>query len=502
ASEEVARHYASRRSVPDDQVIGLKLPEIETMNRREYSELLEAPLAGLIEKRGWWKWGGANGTSNKVVSAKIRYLVLCYGVPVRSLQDGSLVEPAVPGMADHLKVNTAAVDSELSCLPRLRETFPRAGFVLNSQASTLVGANLHPTNGVLMVARLDGPTPEIANQLVDKAMLAERHGLWGRAYMDVRGIKDGAYKAGDDWINQAAEASRLAGYETVVDDRPETFGPGFPLSQVALYAGWYDGNISGPFSGPTVEFMPGAIAYHLHSYSAHVLRSPDKHWVGPLLSKGATATMGSVDEPYLMGTPMIGVVLDRILLRGFTFGEAAYAGSPTLSWMTTMVGDPLYRPFQSDPARLHLDLARARVDLLNWFILRAVNVNRMQGIGRQDAVRFLREQPETARSAVLLEKKGDLLVELENRADAIDAYAAALERSPSPQQRIRILISLMKQQTAMGKNRDAVMSSLDLLACSGVDHPDRAAWLKTGLELATRFGLTAEADRLRRLSGQ
>jgi hypothetical protein len=31
--------------------------------------------------------------------------------------------------------------------------------------------------------------------------------------------------------------------------------------------------------------------------------------------------------------------------NGYTFGEAAWAAQPVLSWQTTVIGDPLYRPF-------------------------------------------------------------------------------------------------------------------------------------------------------------
>ena len=109
-------------------------------------------------------------------------------------------------------------------------------------------ANLNPTNDVLMVARLDGPTPEIARGLVDKAMEAETNGLWGRAYFDVRNIQDEGYKIGDTWIRGAAEISRVYGFDSIVDENPGTFRAGFPLSHCALYAGWYDENISGPFA--------------------------------------------------------------------------------------------------------------------------------------------------------------------------------------------------------------------------------------------------------------
>jgi hypothetical protein len=84
------------------------------------------------------------------------------------------------------------------------------------------------------------------------------------------------------------ERERMAFRAASYWDLEATFDAGFPMSQIAIYIGWYDANVSGPFSRPTVEFMPGAFAYHLHSYSAHPFRSTSQGWVGPLLAKGAT----------------------------------------------------------------------------------------------------------------------------------------------------------------------------------------------------------------------
>ncbi len=53
------------------------------------------------------------------------------------------------------------------------------------------------------------------------------------------------------------------------------------MSHIAIYAGWYDGDVSGPFAAPKVEFMPGAFAYHLHSFSADTLRSTTQQLVRP-----------------------------------------------------------------------------------------------------------------------------------------------------------------------------------------------------------------------------
>ena len=200
----------------------------------------------------------------------------------------------------------AAVDSELSWLPLIKMNVSLAGPLANLLYSCTNHAMLSPINGLLLVARLDGPTPEIANALVDKALAAESTGLWGRAYFDTRNLQtNDVYYLGDKWIRTGAEICRELGFDVEMDTNAETFPISFPMSHIAIYAGWYDGNVSGPFTLPNVEFMPGAIAYHLHSFSAETLRSATTHWCGPLLAKGATCTMGCVYEPYLQFTPNI-----------------------------------------------------------------------------------------------------------------------------------------------------------------------------------------------------
>jgi hypothetical protein len=112
----------------------------------------------------------------------------------------------------------------------------------------------------------------------------------------------------------------------------------------ALYYGWYTGNVAGPFALPNFRLTRGAVAIHIHSYSAATLRNPTGNWCGPLLMAGAAATFGNVYEPYLAFTPQIDIFNER-LLDGFTFAEAAWMASRATSWQTTVVGDPLYRPF-------------------------------------------------------------------------------------------------------------------------------------------------------------
>ncbi len=302
-----------------------------------------------------------------------------------------------------------------------------------------------------MVARLDGPSADIARGLVDKALQAERDGLWGRAYFDARGLTTNEmnYLPGDQWILGAAQVAAVLGFETIVDDKPELFPVDFPMSQIAIYAGWYSGEACGPFQLPKVEFMPGAFAYHLHSFSASTLRSARQNWCGPFLAEGVTCTMGCVYEPYLSLTPNVAMFLERFSIAQFTFGEAAWAAQPALSWQTTVVGDPLYRPFAKQPMELHQELTQRHSPLVEWSFLRLANVDLARGRSPAYLVNLIETTGVATNSAVLTEKLGDLYAAQGKNAAAVDNYERALTLKPSPEQRIRLRLDLADRLLAL-----------------------------------------------------
>ncbi len=307
ASRMVAEHYAAMRQVPPGQIFSFALTTNEVMTRADFKEFLQLRLALDLEEHGLWKFGkvivGANGhqpghLEMRVVTTKIRYAVLCWGMPLKIAEDDSSEAPGATAHNVDLSRNEAAVDSELAWLPLVQNPEPLRGELINHSYGCTNPAALSPTNGILLVTRLDGPTPQIANQLVDKAMAAESNGLWGRAYFDARGLKPGdQFYPGDEWILNAAKICRLRGFDVETDTNEETFPASYPMSQIAIYAGWYASDACGPFALPKIEFMPGAFAYHLHSFSASTLRSTTQNWCGPLLAKGATCTMGCVYDP-------------------------------------------------------------------------------------------------------------------------------------------------------------------------------------------------------------
>ena len=501
-SKGVADYYAEKRHVPVSQVFGFALTTNEGMSRLEFREALQKPLAEALKKQKLWQIGPhiVHATTNqggrvewRPIQSKIRYAVLCYGVPLRIDRDPNFKEEGLENLRPEMRRDEAAVDSELTLLPMIEEKLPLAGPIRNQVFGATNTALLHPTNGVLLVTRLDGPTAAIARGLVDKALQAEADGLWGRAYFDLRSITDPGYKPGDDWIRGAAGICQRMGFETVVDENPATFPAGFPLSQIAFYAGWYDGTASGPFAQPTVEFMPGAFAYHIHSYSAATLRSTDQNWVGPLLAKGATITMGCVTEPYLSGTPEVAVFAARLIFNGYTFGEAAYASQPVLSWQTTVVGDPLYRPFGKNPDRQHQELKARGSKLIEWSWLRLANLNLAFGKPTAEVVALLEQVETTKHSAVLAEKLGDLYAAQGKPSSTVYMYQHALQLDPSPQQRIRLLLTLGEKLPALDRAQEGYADSQKLLQ-EFPNYPDKLAVYRKLLPLAQNLAKQADAE--------
>ena len=475
-SKIVAEHYAAMRHVPANQVFSFKLTTNEVMSRTEFTEDLQQPLAAKLESAGLWKFGkikipAANGqparTETRVVQSKIRYAALCYGVPLK-IAPSPLVEPAVALLTrEEFRHNEAAVDSELAWLPVSRNDIQLTGPLPNSFYANTNRALLNCTNGILLVARLDGPTPEIAGALVDKAMAAESNGFWGRTYFDARGLaaNNTNYFIGDAWILTAAEICRQQGFDVETDTNETLFPATFPMSHIAFYAGWYAAGVAGALLPDKLEFMPGAFAYHLHSFSADSLRTTKYNWCGPLLARGATCTLGCVYEPYLQFTPNLGFFA-QAFFGGWTFGEAAWASQFAVSWQITVVGDPLYQPFKIAAPELHAQLERKKSPLVEWSFNRLVNLDLVHGLRAAQMAGFVEGLAVTPHSAVLTEKLAQLY-ELQGKpSSAIDAWQRALKLNPSPQQRIRLHRILAEKLLAAGRDADAAENWRQLIADS------------------------------------
>jgi len=352
ASLDVAQRYRQLRHVPQGNLVALPLPKRETVSRDQYDRLLAEPL------RRWLKQPGHE---------QIRCLLLVYGVPLRirstypESEEHDQVE-TIDERLDHLEVESplspeidrlrkrrtelrrlgrsdlAAVDSELTLLriPHdLRGWLPSPLFKAKIQPPQQV--RLPP--GGLLTARLDGPTPELAIALVERAIAAEQRPLHGHVYIDARGLTKGNYAPFDKAMRRAADLLRPLPFPVTLENTKRLFGPG-ECPEALLYYGWYRlGHYRDAF-----DWAPGAIAIHLASSEAVSLHHGD-YWCPRMIADGVTATVGPVAEPYASAFPPADLFLARVVEGQYTLVEDYFLTLPHLSWRMVLVGDPLYRPF-------------------------------------------------------------------------------------------------------------------------------------------------------------
>ena len=196
----------------------------------------------------------------------------------------------------------------------------------------------------LMVSRLDGPGIQIARNLIDKAITAERNGLRGIAYIDSGHPKTSNPIFAKYDLSLRDTASMIRNRTKIPVKQEQTnalFAPG-QAPFTAIYCGWY--SLEKYIDAFT--FVDGAIGYHIASFEAINLRDPNStQWCPAMLKDGVTATLGPVAEPYLGAFPLPKDFFSE-LLEGRCLVEAYYRTKPFNSWQFLLIGDPLYSPFK------------------------------------------------------------------------------------------------------------------------------------------------------------
>ncbi|HTQ30031.1 MAG TPA: TIGR03790 family protein [Opitutaceae bacterium] len=490
-SLRLAAHYAAARGVPADNLVALPMPPDETVSWPEFVRAIWQPLQDELVRRGWieaidTKLLDAIGRKKyAVVGHRLAYLVVCRGVPLRIAEDADVAEKPTPlSSQPQFHTNQASVDSELSLLAQ--------GFhPINGWLPNPLFRNDYPTpfelSAIVKVGRLDGPTLEDAERLVDHALLAERTGLLGRSYVDL----GGPHSEGDKWLEAAVAQLSALGFDGDVDRAPATLPISARFDAPALYFGWYANDLNGPFALPDFTFPPGAIALHIHSFSARTLRSATQGWCGPLVARGVTATMGNVYEPYLELTHHPDLLL-RALARGWTLGDAAYYALPALSWEGVLIGDPLYRPFAVDFAQQWKNLRDLPPELAPYAVLRRM---RLLEAGKKPA-----EAAAVARAS--MDESPSLVIGLalaERLAQAGDAKGAAREI-----EFVRHLRGFRPQEWALAAEAGRLLAAGDraaeavevwknLLAAPAMPSEARVVWLRAARDAALAAHDSAQA---------
>ena len=454
SSASLAKVYAGLREIPEDRLLGLPLSEEETISRDEFESTVREPLLRRFAECNWWTVekrdlidpnGQRYGQATQVVKQDMRVLVLMRGVPLRVKRSAA---GSGPKDADE-----ASVDSELAALGLTNRKLQ--GAVENGYYQ---GTRRFPEHakalGQLLVGRLDAADDATVRRMMHDTIKAEREGLWGRAVIDF-GLMEAGYEEGEQWLGRSVATFREAGIPVFTDRYKEVLRDAWPLPDTVLYFGWYTDKCKGALASDGFRFRPGAIACHLHSFSAATLRDRTAHWCAPLLDRGAAATFGNVWEPYLTLTVHFDLLNAR-LLDGFTLGEAAWSATPGLSWMNVVIGDPLYRPFAKPRVMMSDDAADLDYALFHDLAVRYLP---------HDAKKFRRELLRIAE-----EKESPRLLELASLISAMDEnygqasdflqHAAALYEKPEDKLRCALYDAELAKRSGDAKQSLALVQRI------------------------------------------
>ena len=111
-----------------------------------------------------------------------------------------------------------------------------------------------------------------------------------------------------------------------------------PVNRTVLSPAWRAAFIAArTFAEPPEDWTIGS----WNDPSSFFVNSPQT-MTGDLIREGVSGACGHVYEPYLQGNPRPDYVLPAYF-AGLPLAEAFYVGTPYLSWMNVIVGDPLCR---------------------------------------------------------------------------------------------------------------------------------------------------------------
>jgi uncharacterized protein (TIGR03790 family) len=201
------------------------------------------------------------------------------------------------------------------------------------------------TYNTRLTSRLDGYTASDVEAAIDRA----QHAVYNRP--------------GNTFVidnDPSAAYSRMPQLTAVLDahaqpytyDNTSTFvrtAPGPVLGYVShgVHGGASADYLTNPTTGLAFSTAPGATFFTLESYNAYSftsgIGSPQAQGqVAQWIARGGTAAVGNVQEPGASSSTVTNE--DRMfqeLLDGYTFAEAAWNATRQLSYVNTVVGDPL-----------------------------------------------------------------------------------------------------------------------------------------------------------------
>lgn len=322
-SIEIARYFAELREIPEINIVGVGLDErhVHNIATQGFTRLIWAPVNAALEERGI-----ANHIEAWIYSAG--FPVAVFTDPNMSLTGLTFTRGNVPPKN---ALNAGAAMSPLFAGPREgnEEQLPSGGF-----ERFKVGMKAKPPLPAMMLGYL-GPKGNTVDEI--KAMIR-------------RGVEsDSTHPEGVIWFVSNDDIRWTCREWEVAPVIKELKAQG-ASARLAGIAAPGKGPTLGVFTGsmrPDVKairnFVPGAIADHLTSFAGHFQESAQTK-LSEWIRQGATASSGTVTEPYAIWTKFPNARIFLHQRAGLSIIESYYlsVGSPM---QLIIIGEPLASPF-------------------------------------------------------------------------------------------------------------------------------------------------------------
>jgi len=323
ASKDIGTYFASRRGIPDWHVCHIDVDSSESMDSATFVSL---------------KWRIQEWMRSHNLVDSINYIVTTKGCPLRaraSFSDGGSGFSGTASFED-LLVLINGIDS-------VRILAPRSGLFVNRYYGATTRFRRNPTTlPMYLVTRLDAYTVDQVKSYILRAetpaVLGD--GLW---VLDVAPGRDNpSYRAGNDWLRNAAAILRSKGLNVFLDTS-NTYV--HDQENVLGYGSWGSNDGSSGGGQPAIPrntWLNGSIAETIVSTSGRSFRpgtSYGQSLIADWVAEGACGVKGYTDEPYLTSIAHFDIAFDRYT-SGWNLAESFFAASQLSAWRQVVIGDP------------------------------------------------------------------------------------------------------------------------------------------------------------------
>ncbi|MEZ6192334.1 MAG: TIGR03790 family protein [Phycisphaerales bacterium] len=197
--------------------------------------------------------------------------------------------------------------------------------------------------GIRLAARLDGFTVSDVKAMIDRAQTAFSLPTQQMVILDDDPTAPGALV--DRMVQLGYNVLEPKDYPFIYDNTTANITES-PIPVIGYISHGKYGAGTGYIDNLEFELADGAVFHTWESYNAYSFSEGNNHYgqglVGEWIAAGGTAALGHVHEPTASTATVANEdILWQKLLNGFTLAEAAWAATPQLSFVNTLIGDPL-----------------------------------------------------------------------------------------------------------------------------------------------------------------